>query len=77
MSLLSRFFYRRLPDGLLQLVDRIYGIHSSLSTYFLLFFDSCFSTEVLPEGLYQLYLHEISNELHEEFQESYFLAFNF
>lgn len=40
-------------------------------------FDSCFSTEVLPEGLYQLYLHEISNELHEEFPESSFLAFNF
>lgn len=40
-------------------------------------FDSCFSTEVLPDGLYQLYLHEISNELHEEFPESSFLAFNF
>ncbi|KAJ0696007.1 putative tensin phosphatase, C2 domain, protein-tyrosine phosphatase, C2 domain superfamily [Helianthus annuus] len=65
MSLLSRFFYRRPPDGLLELVDRIYV------------FDSCFSTEVLPEGLYQLYLHEISNELHEEFPESSFLAFNF
>nr|XP_043606414.1 formin-like protein 14 [Erigeron canadensis] len=65
MSLLSRFFYRRPPDGLLELVDRIYV------------FDSCFSTEVIPEGLYQLYLHEISNELHEEFPESSFLAFNF
>nr|GEU29213.1 hypothetical protein [Tanacetum cinerariifolium] len=65
MSLLSRFFYRRPPDGLLELVDRIYV------------FDSCFSTEVLPDGLYQLYLHEISNELHEEFPESSFLAFNF
>ncbi|KAK2991300.1 hypothetical protein RJ640_024565 [Escallonia rubra] len=40
-------------------------------------FDSCFSTEVLPEGVYQLYLHEIITELHEEFPESSFLAFNF
>lgn len=40
-------------------------------------FDSCFSTEVLPEGIYQLYLHEIITELHEEFPESSFLAFNF
>lgn len=40
-------------------------------------FDSCFSTEVLPEGIYQLYLHEIINELHEEFPDSSFLAFNF
>ncbi|KAG6399448.1 hypothetical protein SASPL_140929 [Salvia splendens] len=40
-------------------------------------FDSCFSTEVLPEDIYRLYLHEIINELHEEFPESSFLAFNF
>lgn len=25
MSLLSRFFYRRPPDGLLELDDRVYG----------------------------------------------------
>ncbi|KAM7264489.1 hypothetical protein ACFE04_002172 [Oxalis oulophora] len=65
MSLLSRFFYRRPPDGLLEFVDRVYV------------FDSCFSTDVLPEGMYQVYLHEIINELHEEFPESSFLAFNF
>lgn len=40
-------------------------------------FDSCFSTEVLPDGLYQLYLHETITELHEAFPESSFLAFNF
>lgn len=40
-------------------------------------FDSCFSTEVLPEGIYQLYLKEIITELHEEFPDSSFLAFNF
>lgn len=40
-------------------------------------FDSCFSTEVVPDGMYQLYLHEILTELHEEFPDSAFLAFNF
>lgn len=40
-------------------------------------FDSCFSTEVLPEEMYQIYLHETITELHEEFPESSFLAFNF
>ncbi|TXG54574.1 hypothetical protein EZV62_019830 [Acer yangbiense] len=65
MSLLSRFFYRRPPDGLLEFVERVYV------------FDSCFSTEVLPDGMYQIYLHEILTELHEEFPESSFLAFNF
>ncbi|XP_058189073.1 formin-like protein 14 [Rhododendron vialii] len=65
MSILSRFFHRRAPDGLLEFVDRVYV------------FDSCFSTEVLPDGLYQLYLHETITELHEAFPESSFLAFNF
>ncbi|GLU05281.1 hypothetical protein SLE2022_223900 [Rubroshorea leprosula] len=65
MSLLSRFFYKRPPDGLLEFVERVYV------------FDSCFSAEVLPEEMYQIYLHEIVNELYEEFPESSFLAFNF
>ncbi|KAF4376919.1 hypothetical protein F8388_022635 [Cannabis sativa] len=59
------FFYKRPPDGLLEFIDRVYV------------FDSCFSTEVLTEELYQIYLHEIINELHEEFPDSSFLAFNF
>ncbi|CAI9771637.1 unnamed protein product [Fraxinus pennsylvanica] len=40
-------------------------------------FHSCFSSEVLPEGIYQLYLKEIITDLHEEFPDSSFLAFNF
>jgi hypothetical protein len=98
MSLLSRFFYKRPPDGLLEFIDRVYGKNlpflispffhhfsnfPSIFVYFLKFlffiavFDSCFSTEALPDGMYQLYLHEIVTELNEEFPESSFLAFNF
>ena len=40
-------------------------------------FDSCFSTEVLPQGMYPVYLNEILTELHEEHVESSFLAINF
>ncbi|ONM04392.1 Formin-like protein 14 [Zea mays] len=65
MSLLSRFFYKRPPDGLLEFLDRIYV------------FDSCFSTEVLPQGMYPVYLIGILTELHEEHVESSFLAINF
>ncbi|CDY12294.1 BnaA09g24940D [Brassica napus] len=65
MSLLSRFFYKRPPDGLLEFADRVYV------------FDSCFCTEVLADDLYQIFLHEVINDLHEDFPESSFLAFNF
>uniref|UniRef100_A0ACD5US04 Uncharacterized protein n=1 Tax=Avena sativa TaxID=4498 RepID=A0ACD5US04_AVESA len=65
MSLLSRFFYKRPPDGLLEFIDRIYV------------FDSCFCTEVLPHGMYPVYLNGIITELHEEHTESSFLAINF
>ena len=96
MSLLSRFFYKRPPDGLLEFIDRIYGMHREFSyidhfldrfiiydcfnwSYLLALysFDSCFSTEVLPQGMYPVYLNEILTELHEEHVESSFLAINF
>uniref|UniRef100_A0A0R0IHC6 Formin-like protein n=1 Tax=Glycine max TaxID=3847 RepID=A0A0R0IHC6_SOYBN len=65
MSLLSRFFYKRPPDGLLEFSDRVYV------------FDSCFSTEALPDGMYSLYLRQILSDLHEDFPESSFVALNF
>jgi hypothetical protein len=97
MSLLSRFFYKRPPDGLLEFIDRIYGMYFrfalaitflNLIIYFMIVstncsygivpvFDSCFSTEVLPDGMYPVYINEILTELHEERVESSFLAINF
>ncbi|PKA46503.1 Formin-like protein 3 [Apostasia shenzhenica] len=64
MSLFSRLFYKRPPDGLLEFVERVYV------------FDSCFSTEVLSNGMYQIYLRETVSELYEVFPDSSFLAFN-
>lgn len=40
-------------------------------------FDTCFSTDVLRDGIYQIYLHEVINELREAFPDSSILAFNF
>ncbi|KAK7318140.1 hypothetical protein RJT34_02838 [Clitoria ternatea] len=53
MSLLSRFFYKRPPDGLLEFHDRVYG--SCFCFFSFLVFNSCFSTEALPDGMYELY----------------------
>jgi len=50
---------------------------SSNFSFFFSVFDSCFSTEALPEGMYQLYLRQILSDLHEDFPESSFLALNF
>uniref|UniRef100_A0A0E0EVG8 Formin-like protein n=1 Tax=Oryza meridionalis TaxID=40149 RepID=A0A0E0EVG8_9ORYZ len=65
MSLLSRFFYKRPPDGLLEFIDRVYV------------FDSCFCTEVLPHGMYPVYLTGVLTDLHEEHSQSSFLGINF
>ncbi|KAI3869378.1 hypothetical protein MKW92_034980 [Papaver armeniacum] len=65
LSLFSRFFHKRPPDGLLEFLDRVYV------------FDSCFLTEALPDGMYDIYLQQVITELNEEFWDSSFLAFNF
>lgn len=45
MSLLSRFFYKRPPDGLLELSDRVFGIAVHLFTVlcYIYSFDIMFS----------------------------------
>ncbi|GAB2235465.1 hypothetical protein Drorol1_Dr00025890 [Drosera rotundifolia] len=65
MSLLSRLFHKRPPDGLLEVADRVYV------------FDSCFSSEVLRDGIYELYLRESICELYEAFPHSSVMALNF
>ncbi|KAL2631873.1 hypothetical protein R1flu_016559 [Riccia fluitans] len=65
MSLFRRFWYRRPPDGLLEITERVYV------------FDSCFSTDVLEDETYKIYMRQIATSLHEQFPESSFLVFNF
>ncbi|KAI5054887.1 hypothetical protein GOP47_0030032 [Adiantum capillus-veneris] len=65
MSLFRRFFYRRPPDGLLEFCERVYV------------FDFCFSTEVLGDEVYRIFMRQIATQLHEDFPGSSFLACNF
>ncbi|KAK1264897.1 Formin-like protein 3 [Acorus gramineus] len=66
MTLFSRLFHKRPPFGLLAFSDRVYV------------FDSCFSTDVLPDSAYSAYLRECLSDLHESLPDaSSLLAINF
>eukprot|EP00249_Psilotum_nudum_P000512 c12305_g1_i1 orf=3-1730(-) len=65
MALFRRFFYRKPPDGLLEITERVYV------------FDSCFTTDVFDDDTYKIYVRQIATQLHEQFPDSSFLVFNF
>ncbi|KAK1297894.1 Formin-like protein 3 [Acorus calamus] len=66
MTLFSRLFHKRPPFGLLAFSDRVYV------------FDSCFSTDVLPDSAYSAYLRECVSDLHESLPDAFsLLAINF
>ncbi|RWR91146.1 formin-like protein 18 [Cinnamomum micranthum f. kanehirae] len=65
MSLFRKFFYRKPPDGLLEISERIFV------------FDCCFSTDALGEDNYKVYIGDILHQLREHFPEAIFMVFNF
>ncbi|KAA0057964.1 formin-like protein 20 [Cucumis melo var. makuwa] len=65
MALFRRFFYRKPPDRLLEISERVYV------------FDCCFSTEVLEEEEYKVYLDGIVAQLQSHFPDASFMVFNF
>ncbi|XP_010265608.1 PREDICTED: formin-like protein 18 isoform X2 [Nelumbo nucifera] len=65
MALFRKFFYRKPPDGLLEISERIYV------------FDYCFSTDVLEEGDYEVYLRGIVGQIRDHFPDAQFMVFNF
>ncbi|KAM0937449.1 putative tensin phosphatase, C2 domain, formin, FH2 domain, protein-tyrosine phosphatase [Dioscorea sansibarensis] len=65
MALFRRLFYRKPPDRLLEISDRVY------------LFDCCFSTEIFGECEYKDYLKGIVAELRDYFPEATFVVFNF
>ncbi|XP_031404017.1 formin-like protein 20 isoform X1 [Punica granatum] len=65
MALFRRFFYRKPPDRLLEISERVYV------------FDCCFSTEVLEEDEYKVYMGRIVTQLQDYFPEASFMVFNF
>ncbi|KAJ4960453.1 hypothetical protein NE237_020363 [Protea cynaroides] len=65
MALFRRLFYRKPPDRLLEISERVYV------------FDCCFSTDVLEEDEYKGYLGGIVAQLQNYYSDASFMVFNF
>nr|XP_034586833.1 formin-like protein 12 isoform X6 [Setaria viridis]XP_034586834.1 formin-like protein 12 isoform X6 [Setaria viridis] len=65
MALFRRLFYRKPPDRLLEIADRVYV------------FDCCFSTETMDQYKYKNYLDSIILQLREQFADSSLMVLNF
>ncbi|KAI0504810.1 hypothetical protein KFK09_015763 [Dendrobium nobile] len=65
MALFRRLFYKKPPDRLLEISDRVYV------------FDCCFSSAILEEDEYKNYMVNIVSQLQISFPEASIMAFNF
>ncbi|CAK9148026.1 unnamed protein product [Ilex paraguariensis] len=65
MALFRRFFYRKPPDRLLEISERVYV------------FDCCFSTDVLDDDEYKTYMGGIVAQLQDHYPDASFMVFNF
>ncbi|CAL5358852.1 unnamed protein product [Camellia sinensis] len=65
MALFRKFFYRKPPEGLLEISERVFV------------FDCCFTTNVLEENEYKVYVSGIVDNLREYSLDASFMVFNF
>ncbi|KAL3844083.1 hypothetical protein ACJIZ3_001486 [Penstemon smallii] len=65
MALFRKFFYRKPPEGLLEISERVFV------------FDCCFTTHVLENDEYQEYIGTILDQLRDYFPNASFMVFNF
>ncbi|KAL2340728.1 hypothetical protein Fmac_008668 [Flemingia macrophylla] len=65
MALFRRFFYRKPPDHLLEISDRLYV------------FDCCFSKNVLEEEDLKVYIGGVVAQLQDYYSDASFMVFNF
>ncbi|XP_024965706.1 formin-like protein 18 [Cynara cardunculus var. scolymus] len=65
MALLRKLLYKKPPDGLLGIFERIYV------------FDCCFSTEAWEQEDYKVYVGNIISQFKDNFPESSIMIFNF
>ncbi|XP_038970359.1 formin-like protein 12 isoform X1 [Phoenix dactylifera] len=65
MALFRRLFYRKPPDRLLEITDRVYV------------FDCCFSSETMEEDEYKDYMDKIVASLQGYYSDASFMVFNF
>ncbi|KAF8399537.1 hypothetical protein HHK36_015404 [Tetracentron sinense] len=74
MALFRRLFYRKPPDRLLEISERVYVAEVTVSPDV---FDCCFSTDVLEEDEYKVYMGGIVAQLQDQFPDASFMVFNF
>ncbi|KAJ9548758.1 hypothetical protein OSB04_021301 [Centaurea solstitialis] len=65
MALLRKLLYKKPPDGLLGIFERIYV------------FDCCFNTEAMEQEDYKVYVSNIISQFKDHFPESSIMIFNF
>ncbi|KAH1067271.1 hypothetical protein J1N35_032258 [Gossypium stocksii] len=65
MGLFRKLFFRKPPDGLLEISERVYV------------FDCCFSTDIREEKEYRVYIENIVCKLRDHFTDASFMVFNF
>ncbi|KAK3020876.1 hypothetical protein RJ639_046273 [Escallonia herrerae] len=65
MALFRKFFYRKPPDGLLEISERVFV------------FDCCFTNDVVEDNGYKVYMGGIVGQLREYFPDASFMVFNF
>ncbi|XP_009803611.1 formin-like protein 18 [Nicotiana sylvestris] len=65
MALLRKLFYRKPPDGLLEICERVYV------------FDCCFTTDVWEEENYKGYVGGVISQLRDHYPDVSILVFNF
>ncbi|XP_057510950.1 formin-like protein 18 isoform X1 [Actinidia eriantha] len=65
MALFRKFFYRKPPEGLLEISERVFV------------FDCCFTTDVLVDDEYKVYMGRIVDNLREYSPDASFMVFNF
>ncbi|XP_033138440.1 formin-like protein 20 isoform X1 [Brassica rapa] len=65
MSLFRKHFYRKAPDQLVEISERVYA------------FDCCFSCDVMGEDDYNIYLDGIVGQLHDHYPDASFMVCNF
>ncbi|KAG5080827.1 hypothetical protein JHK86_004892 [Glycine max] len=65
MAMLRKLFFRKPPDGLLEICERVYV------------FDCCFTTDAWNEENYRVYMDGIVGQLRENLPDASILIFNF
>ncbi|MED6170823.1 hypothetical protein PIB30_034817 [Stylosanthes scabra] len=64
MALFRKFFYKKPPDGLLEISERVYV------------FDYCFTTDIMDEDEYKVHIRGIIEQLYDHFPEASYMVFN-